>query len=159
VSLERKLIPALKSSIQKELDGSSESEVCIMLDWQRSTARGWLYLKILGNVFELAMAATSSECISCIHDGRVPFQVRRAAEDAKGAIRDFIGKWKYDGRVQKSQIFTETSQALEELGQYYLRRGQRAALDNSTASSILAHLDKAETLLPAEQQKKILGLF
>lgn len=86
-------------------------------------------------------------------------QVRRSAEDAKGLIREFIGKWKYDGRVQSSSIFIETAAALEELGQYYLKRGQRASIDNKTASSILGHLTAAEALLPAEDKKKFLGVF
>lgn len=86
-------------------------------------------------------------------------QVRKGAEKAKTPIREFIGKWKYDARVQGDYIFTETSQALEELGQYYLRRGQRASLDSSTANSVLRHLRAAEVKLPEKEGKKFLGIF
>lgn len=86
-------------------------------------------------------------------------QVRRSAEAAKAPIREFIGKWKLDGRVQGDLVFTETAQALEELGQYYLKRGQRAALDSSTANSVLRHLRAAEVKLPEKEDKKFLGIF
>lgn len=85
--------------------------------------------------------------------------MRKAAEKAKEPIREFIGKWKLDRRVQGDYIFTETFQALEELGQYYLSRGQRAALDSSTANRILKHLRAAEVKLPEVEDKKFLGIF
>jgi hypothetical protein len=90
---------------------------------------------------------------------RADVQVRKSAESAKAPIREFISKWKLDARVQGDIIFTETAQALEELGQYYLKKGQRAALDNSTANSVLRHLNAAEVQLPEKQEKKFLGIF
>lgn len=86
-------------------------------------------------------------------------QVRKAAEKAKEPIREFIGKWKLDRRVQGDYIFTETSQALEELGQYYLNRGQRASLDTATANNILRRLRSAEVKLPEKEHNKFLGIF
>lgn len=102
----------------------------------------------------------SSQELSLNRLGHDDVQVRKAAEQAKVPIREFIGKWKLDARVQGDLIFTETSQALEELGQYYLRRGQRAALDSSTANSVLKHLKAAEVKLPQKEgNTKFLGIF
>ena len=86
-------------------------------------------------------------------------QVRKSAENAKGPIKEFLGKWKTDQRVEGTVVWLETAKAIEELGQYYIRRGQRAALDKSTATSILRHLDAAENVLPPDEAKKFLGLF
>lgn len=86
-------------------------------------------------------------------------QVRKSADSAKGPIKEFLGKWKNDQRVEGTIVWLETAKAIEELGQYYIRRGQRAALDKSTAASILTHLDAAESVLPPEEEKKFLGIF
>lgn len=85
--------------------------------------------------------------------------MRKSADNAKGPIKEFLGKWKTDQRVEGTLVWLETAKAIEELGQYYIRRGQRAALDKSTAGSILRHLDAAESVLPPEEEKKFLGLF
>lgn len=74
--------------------------------------------------------------------------MRRKADGARDSVRQFIDKWKRDPRVRDSEACIETAAALEELGQYYMRRGQRAALDRDSAVSILAHLAAAEAALP-----------
>ena len=76
-------------------------------------------------------------------------------------MREFIDKWKFDARVQSTVALNETASALEELGQYYINRGQRAALDRRTAASILGHLDAALASLPEEEANKgfLGGLF
>jgi hypothetical protein len=99
--------------------------------------------------------------IACSVSGRWRnLQVRKKADGAKLPVREFIDKWKEDARIQKSPALTETAMALEELGQYYMRRGQRAALDNDTASTVLAHLDAAEQALPVKEPSTgLLGGF
>ena len=88
-------------------------------------------------------------------------QVRKKADGAKDPVRQFISKWKDNDAVQKSPALTETREAIEELGQYYMRRGTRVALDRATADSIVKHLDRAEAALPAEEAKSgfLGGLF
>eukprot|EP00892_Ulva_mutabilis_P008702 jgi/Ulvmu1/6203/UM028_0059.1 len=100
------------------------------------------------------------ESIQLQQEGATESEVRKSAENAKGPIKEFLGKWKTDQRVEGNLAWLETAKAIEELGQYYIRRGQRAALDKSTAASILKHLDAAENVLPEEEeQKKFFGLF
>jgi Photosystem II Pbs27 len=88
-------------------------------------------------------------------------QVRKKADGAKDPVRQFMSKWKGKASVESAPAYAETAQALEELGQYYMKRGQRSALDRTTANSVLAHLERAEASLPAEEAKKGLlgGLF
>lgn len=81
-------------------------------------------------------------------------QVRRKADNARDPVREFIGKWKKDLRVQNSPTYRELSGALSDLGQYYMERGQRAAVDKRTASRIMARLENAEAALPAEEPKE-----
>lgn len=88
-------------------------------------------------------------------------QVRKKADGARDSVREFINKWKFDGRVQNTAALEQTALALEELGQYYMNRGQRTALDESTALSVLGHLRAAEASLPVEEPSKgfLGGLF
>lgn len=88
-------------------------------------------------------------------------QVRRKADSARDPVREFITKWRDASSVQRSPVFKETSSALEELGQYYMKRGQRVALDKSTVNSVLGKLERAEAGLPPEEEKKgmLRGLF
>ena len=91
----------------------------------------------------------------------VVVQVRRKADQAKEPVREFINKWKDRPNVQNTLVYRETAESLEELGQYYINRGQRSALDKRTAGSILEHLKRAEAALPPEEEKKgvLGGLF
>lgn len=80
--------------------------------------------------------------------------MRRKADNARDPVREFINKWKPDPRVENSTTLRELSGALSDLGQYYMQRGQRAAVDKGTATQLLARLERAEAALPAEETKK-----
>jgi len=80
-------------------------------------------------------------------------QVRKSANNAKDPIRQFITTWKENPRVAGSVPVRELSAAVGELGQFYMRNGSRAPLDKATASSILGHLNRAESDLPEELVK------
>lgn len=93
--------------------------------------------------------------------GASELEVRKKADNAREPVRQFINNWKDKQSVRNTIAYRETAAALEELGQYYIRKGQRAALDKATADSILRHLDAAEAQLPVESEKKgvLSGLF
>jgi Photosystem II Pbs27 len=80
-------------------------------------------------------------------------QVRKEADGAREPVRQFISKWKSDARVQGTTPHKETLAALDELGQYYQKRGQRSALDRESADRILQHLRAARAALPDEETK------
>jgi Photosystem II Pbs27 len=80
-------------------------------------------------------------------------QVRKEADGAREPVRQFISKWKNDARVQGTTPHKETLAALEELGQYYQKRGQRSALDRESAARILQHLQLARDALPPDDQQ------
>ena len=88
-------------------------------------------------------------------------QVRRRADNAREPVREFLTRWKSDSRVIGSRTYGEMSGTLSDLGQYYMKRGQRSAIDRETADKLLARLDVAEGGLPEEEARQGLlgGLF
>ena len=88
-------------------------------------------------------------------------QVRRKADSARDPVREFITRWKNDSRVSGSTTYREISGTLSDLGEYYMKRGQRSAIDRETANKLLARLTAAEDSLPEEEASKGLlgGLF
>jgi hypothetical protein len=100
--------------------------------------------------------------------GAEEFEVRRAAEPAKEAVREWVGAYgvSTSGRkggggssglaaaVEGTPSHTAVQAALTSLGRFYGSRGQRARLDAATAEAVLSALAAAEDALPPEEAKK-----
>lgn len=90
-------------------------------------------------------------------------QIRKKADMAKEPIRQFINTWKENPRVKGTVLHKELTAALEELGQFYMKNGQRTPIDKSTSAAILNHLNRAEMQLPELPLKKenpfLTGIF
>ena len=78
-----------------------------------------------------------------------PLQVRRKAEPAKNAVRDWMARWGGSGgpAVGGTRPHAALTSAIQTLGDFYRARGQRARLDRGTADALLAKLDEADDAL------------
>lgn len=76
----------------------------------------------------------------------------------KDLVRQFINRWRDDRAVQDVSSFRDISAVLRDLGQFYQKNGQRAALSDEVREEVLAKLRAAEATFPPEREK-ILGLF
>ena len=101
--------------------------------------------------------------------GAEEFEVRRAAEPAKEAVKEWVGSY---GRAASSASPSSSSSsvaavegtpshpavqaALKTLGAFYGAKGQRARLDGATAEAVLAALAAAEDGLPPPAEEKSL---
>jgi len=96
--------------------------------------------------------------------GADEFEVRRAAEPAKEAVKEWVGAY---GRAASASSSSTSSTvvavdgtpshvaiqaALKTLGSFYGSKGQRARLDGATADAVLATLAAAEDGLPPPPQ-------
>jgi hypothetical protein len=96
--------------------------------------------------------------------GADEFEVRRAAEPAKEAVKEWVGAY---GRAASASSSSTSSTvvavdgtpshvaiqaALKTLGSFYGSKGQRARLDGATADAVLAALAAAEDGLPPPPQ-------
>lgn len=94
--------------------------------------------------------------------GAEEFEVRRAAEPAKEAVKEWVGAYgrgrggsgasassSFITPVEGTASHTAIQAALKTLGSFYGSKGQRARLDEVTADAVLAALVAAEEGLPA----------
>jgi len=92
--------------------------------------------------------------------GAEEFEVRRAAEPAKAAVKEWVGTYgrgassaggtssSYITAVDGTASHTAIQAALRTLGSFYGSKGQRAHMDGRTADAVLADLVAAEEGLP-----------
>eukprot|EP01025_Chloroclados_australasicus_P033412 TRINITY_DN3408_c0_g1_i5.p2 TRINITY_DN3408_c0_g1~~TRINITY_DN3408_c0_g1_i5.p2 ORF type:complete len:191 (+),score=11.28 TRINITY_DN3408_c0_g1_i5:66-638(+) len=74
-------------------------------------------------------------------------EVRRKADSAKEQVREFVSKWRDDPRVKADASYVNVTGALQELGQFYMKYGQRSRLSESVANSVIQQLNSAELAL------------
>ncbi|KAI7845229.1 hypothetical protein COHA_001273 [Chlorella ohadii] len=89
----------------------------------------------------------------------LPPQVRRAADPAKSLVREFLGRWKDNPAVAGEESYVQLTSAIQQLGTFYQRNGQRARLTSEAGQAVLDALDAAEAALPAQQEVKSLLPF
>ena len=86
-------------------------------------------------------------------------EVRRKAEPAKDLVKRFINTWSSSSAIAETTACSEIRAAVQELGEFYRTKGQRAGMTKDVANSILEHLSEAEKALPERAEKKsFLGL-
>ncbi|KAG2485918.1 hypothetical protein HYH03_015362 [Edaphochlamys debaryana] len=74
-------------------------------------------------------------------------EVRRQADPAKDAVREFVRKWRDNPRVNTDATHAEIKEALNELGEFYLTYGQRTPLTAPVREGVLGHLRAAREAL------------
>jgi hypothetical protein len=75
-------------------------------------------------------------------------QVRRAADPAKSLVREFLTRWKGNRAVEGEESYRQLASAIQQLGAFYQRNGQRARLSGEAGRAVLDTLDAAEAALP-----------
>jgi len=83
-------------------------------------------------------------------------EVRRKAEPAKDLVKRFINTWSGSSAIAETTACSEIREAVQELGEFYRTRGQRAGMTTEVAQRILDHLTEAEKALPGKPEKKSL---
>eukprot|EP00210_Caulerpa_lentillifera_P006773 g6472.t1 len=73
--------------------------------------------------------------------------VRRKADPQRERIKAFIQKWSVDSSINSTTSFKQITYALRELGQFYIKNGQRAPLTSEVADRVLQSLNAAELSL------------
>ena len=86
-------------------------------------------------------------------------EVRRKADPAKDLVRQFMTRWRDEREVAGEESYTELTAAIRQLGEFYLKNGQRARLSEEVGQALLAKLDAAEAALPPPPEKKSLLPF
>jgi len=81
-------------------------------------------------------------------------EVRRKADPAKDLVRQFMTKWKDVPLVRDDVSYTQLTEAIKELGEFYIKNGQRSRLPENVGQALLARLEAAENALPPETEKK-----
>lgn len=86
-------------------------------------------------------------------------EVRRKADPAKELVREFMTKWKDAPLVKDDVSYTQLTGAIKDLGEFYMKNGQRSRLSESVGQALLTRLDAAENALPASTEKKSIFPF
>lgn len=86
-------------------------------------------------------------------------EVRRKADPAKDLVRQFMTRWRDEQEVSGEVSYSELTAAIRQLGEFYLKNGQRARLSDEVGQALLARLDAAEAALPPPPEKKSLLPF
>ena len=76
--------------------------------------------------------------------------MRRAGEQTKPLIRDFLGKYGA-GAQDVPESYQDLSGVLGDLGAFYRDNGPRAALPNAKLSALLGQLEVAREQLTREE--------
>ncbi|KAG7669531.1 hypothetical protein Ndes2526B_g05872 [Nannochloris sp. 'desiccata'] len=86
-------------------------------------------------------------------------EVRRKADPAKDLVRQFMTRWKDVPLVRDDVSYTQLTGAIKELGEFYMKNGQRSRLPENVGQVLLARLEAAENALPPETEKKSIFPF
>jgi Photosystem II Pbs27 len=86
-------------------------------------------------------------------------EVRRKADPAKDLVRQFMTRWKDVPLVKDDVSYTQLTGAIKELGEFYMKNGQRSRLPDDIGQALLARLEAAENALPPEIEKKSIFPF
>lgn len=73
--------------------------------------------------------------------------VRRSADSAKEAIRDYLQNWRGQKLVASEESYKALESAFRILGNFYAKAGPRAVLPSDVKSQILENLDLADAAL------------
>eukprot|EP00803_Ostreobium_quekettii_P004319 evm.model.scf_1518.5 EVM.evm.TU.scf_1518.5 scf_1518:34645-36883(+) len=90
------------------------------------------------------------ESIELEESGAPEAEVRRAADPSKQLVKDFLSASLDSETISKEASYKEISVALKELGQFYLKAGQRSRLPADLAAEIKTHLLAAQDALPKD---------
>ena len=86
-------------------------------------------------------------------------EVRRKADPAKDLVRQFMSRWRDVPIVREDPSYTQLTGTIKDLGEFYMKNGQRARLPEDVGKALLARLDVAEGALPPAPEKKSLLPF
>lgn len=86
-------------------------------------------------------------------------EVRRKADPAKDLVRQFMTRWKDAPIVRDDVSYTQLTGAIRDLGEFYMKNGQRSRLPENVGQALLARLEAAENALPPETVKKSIFPF
>lgn len=86
-------------------------------------------------------------------------QVRRAADPAKSLVREFLSRWRGNPAVEGQESYRQLSAAIQQLGAFYQRSGQRTRLSGEVGRAVLDTLDAAEAALPPREEARALLPF
>ncbi|CAG9466233.1 unnamed protein product [Pedinophyceae sp. YPF-701] len=93
-----------------------------------------------------------SEAIEAEREGASETEVRRKAGPAQDSVKAFLGRYRDDKRLQDEETYLQISSVLKDMGQFYLKNGQRAKFPPELAQSILDRLGAAGQGLPPEDK-------
>jgi len=85
-------------------------------------------------------------------EGASEGELRRAGEQTKPLIRDFLGKFGADARAVP-ESYRDLSGVLGDLGAFYRDNGPRASLPADKLEDLLGQLDAARAQLAREDQE------
>jgi len=85
-------------------------------------------------------------------EGASEGELRRAGEQTKPLIRDFLGKFEVGARAVP-ESYRDLSQVLGDLGAFYRANGPRASLPPDKLEDLLRQLDAARAQLAREDQE------
>ncbi|KAK9809325.1 hypothetical protein WJX73_004850 [Symbiochloris irregularis] len=77
-------------------------------------------------------------------------EVRKKADPAKEMIRTWVLKWRDDPSVSTDTSHRQITATIQQLGDFYLKKGQRARLPRTFGESLLAKLQAADLALPRQ---------
>ncbi|MCO5551374.1 hypothetical protein L7F22_004876 [Adiantum nelumboides] len=73
--------------------------------------------------------------------------VRKSADQAKEAIRDYLQNWRGQKAVESEESYKALEGAIKILGKFYAKQGPRAVLPSDVKSEILTNLEVAGAAL------------
>ncbi|KAH6557123.1 hypothetical protein KP509_1Z133300 [Ceratopteris richardii] len=134
-------------TLAKAMDNETESPLSGLLsifDPNEKTKSGKLvpkgYLKSARNVVKTLKESLKEESSK-------ESDVRRSADQAKEAIRDYLSNWKGQKAVESEESYKALEGVFRILGAFYAKEGPRAVLPSSLKSEILTNLEVAEAAL------------
>jgi hypothetical protein len=113
-----------------------------------------------------AYQTTARSLVSALRDsidadlaGAPERELRRKADPAKDLVRQFMTRWRDAPEVQGEESYRQLTATIQDLGQFYLKQGQRARLSEELGQTLLNRLDAAELSLPPAPEKRSLLPF
>ncbi|KAI5070112.1 hypothetical protein GOP47_0014455 [Adiantum capillus-veneris] len=132
---------------QTDADGylvSPLSGLLTLFDTNEKTKSGKLlpksYLKSARNVVKSLKESLKEESSKEV-------DVRKSADQAKEAIRDYLQNWRGQKAVESEDSYKALEGAIKILGSFYTKQGPRALLPSDVKSEILKSLEVADSAL------------
>ncbi|KAK9825441.1 hypothetical protein WJX81_008200 [Elliptochloris bilobata] len=98
--------------------------------------------------FALKLVGALRDAVELDLEGADEREVRRKADPAKALVKEWVSRWRDERTVTSEASYKQISAALQQLGEFYMRKGQRARLPRADGDQLLRRLGAAELALP-----------